>query len=80
MELETQSPWSTRTIVTILVVVVLCGAGLAYSKGWFDSRTTSEEVMNEEVGTQQRVEQVEAQPENAKTMSENAPLTNAETK
>ena len=79
MEITQKSPWN-RTTITILAVVVLCGAGLAYSRGWFDSATTSEEMVIHQDGTQQSIEQDEAQPENAKTMSENAPLTSPVTK
>ncbi len=79
METKPQTPWS-RTTITIVAVIALCGAGLAYSQGWFDSATTGDEVMHEQAGTQQSAEQNEAQPENAKTMSENAPLTSPDTK
>lgn len=77
--MKPQTLWS-RTTLTILAVVVLCGAGLAYSRGWFDSATTREEMISTPASTQETVEQDEAQSENAKTMSENAPLTSSDTK
>ena len=56
MPIEQQAPMS-RTSITIVVLVLLCAAGFAYSQGWFDWSNSSYETGSNEVGNQQRIDQ-----------------------
>ena len=50
MSIEEKVPMS-RTSITIVVVILLCAAGFAYSQGWFNWSTSSYETGSNEVGT-----------------------------
>jgi hypothetical protein len=55
MSIVKQEPMS-RTSITIVVVVLLCAAGFAYSQGWFNWSSSSYEMENNQVGTDQRID------------------------
>ena len=50
-----------RTSITIVVVVILCAVGFAYSQGWFDWRAPAAEMESNKVSTTRcRPRQVES--------------------
>ena len=51
-----QLPMS-RTTITIVVVLLLCAAGLAYSQGWFNWSSSSYEMESNKVGATQTIDQ-----------------------
>ena len=55
-----------RKSVTIVVVVVLCAAGFAYSQGWFDWSRPGTEIESNTVSASQALDQdktkVDAEP------------------
>jgi hypothetical protein len=55
MSIVKQEPMS-RTSITIVVVVLLCAAGFAYSQGWFNWSSSSYEMESNAVGTDQRID------------------------
>jgi hypothetical protein len=58
MSVVQQTPMKTsRTYLTLAVVVVLCAAGLAYSQGWFNWTSSRYEVDGNKVGTEQSIDQ-----------------------
>jgi hypothetical protein len=69
MEIKQQAPMN-RTTVTIVGVVLLCGAGLAYSQGWFDSLTSSFGGESNRGGTEQLIEKEETKPVGDKATTE----------
>jgi hypothetical protein len=56
MSIEEKVPMN-RTSITIVIVVLLCAAGLAYSQGWFNWSNASYETGSNEVRTDQTIEQ-----------------------
>ena len=46
-----------RTSITIVVVVLLTAAGLAYSQGWFNWSRSNDGVESNSVRTDQRIDQ-----------------------
>jgi hypothetical protein len=48
---------TSRTYITLVLVVLLCAAGLAYSQGWFDWSSASNEMDGNKVGTSQTIDQ-----------------------
>lgn len=74
MSVEEKVPMS-RMSITIVVVILLCAAGFAYSQGWFNWTTTSYETGSNEVGTEQTVDQENVQGETAPvTQQTNKPV------
>ena len=58
MSVVEQTPLNTsRTYLTLAVVVVLCAAGLAYSQGWFNWSSSGQEIEGNNVGTEQTIDQ-----------------------
>jgi hypothetical protein len=57
MSIVKQEPMS-RTSITIVVVVLLCAAGFAYSQGWFNWSSSSNKLENNQVITDQRIDPV----------------------
>ena len=60
MSIEEKVPMS-RTSITIVVVVLLCAAGFAYSQGWFNWSSSGYELESNTVSTDQTID-----PENTK--------------
>jgi hypothetical protein len=60
MSVEEKVPMS-RTSITMVVVVLLCVAGFAYSQGWLNWSSSSYETESEKVGTEQRIDQEKMQ-------------------
>ena len=56
MSIKEQLPMN-RTSITIVVVVVLCAAGLVYSQGWFNWSSSGYEMESNKVGTNQTIDQ-----------------------
>ena len=56
MSIEEQGPMN-RTSITIVVVVLLFAAWLAYSQGWFNWSGSSYETESNTVRTDQRIDQ-----------------------
>ena len=56
MSIEEKVPMSRKSI-TIVVLVLLCAAGFAYSQGWFGWSSSSYETESNEVSTEQRIDQ-----------------------
>ena len=54
MSIEEKVP-KNRTSITIVVVVLLCAAGFAYSQGWFDWSSPGIEMESNSVGTNQKI-------------------------
>ena len=48
---------TSRSYITLVVVVLLCAAGLAYSQGWFNWSSSSQEIEGNKVGTGQTLDQ-----------------------
>ena len=46
-----------RKSVTVVVVVVLCAAGFAYSQGWFDRSSGGTETQGDTVSANQALDQ-----------------------
>lgn len=69
MEIKQQAPVN-RTTITIVAVVLLCGAGLAYSQGWFNLLTSSLGWERNQDGTEQLIEKEETNPVGDKAMTE----------
>jgi hypothetical protein len=46
-----------RKSITVVVVVVLCAAGFAYSQGWFDWSRPGAETQSDTVSADQALEQ-----------------------
>ena len=61
MEIKQQAPMN-RNMITIVVVVLQCGAGFAYSQGWFNSMTTNSNMEIERGRTEQVIEQKNTPP------------------
>lgn len=61
MEIKQQAPMN-RNMITIVVVVLLCGAGFAYSQGWFNAMTTNSDMEIKRDGTEQVIEQENTPP------------------
>ena len=55
MSIEEKVPMN-RTSITIVVVVLLCAAGFAYSQGWFDWSSPVIEMESNSVGTDQKID------------------------
>jgi hypothetical protein len=60
MSIEEKVPMN-RTSITIVVVVLLCAAGFAYSQGWFNWSSSGYELESDKVSTDQTID-----PENTK--------------
>ena len=56
MPVVEQVPMS-RTTITIVALLLLCAAVVAYSKGWFNWSSSGYETGSNEVGTEQRIDQ-----------------------
>ena len=56
MSIEEKVPMS-RTSITIVVVVLLCAAGFAYSQGWFNWSSSGCELESNKVCTEQSIDQ-----------------------
>jgi hypothetical protein len=56
MSIEEKVPMS-RTSITIVVLVLLCAAGFAYSQGWFNWSNSRYETESSEVGTEQTIDE-----------------------
>ena len=55
MSVVEQKPMS-RTSITIVVVILLCAAGLVYSQGWFGWSSPGMEMESNKVGTDQTID------------------------
>jgi hypothetical protein len=60
MSVEEKVPMS-RTSITMVVVVLLCVAGFAYSQGWLYWSNSSYETESDKVGTEQTINQEKMQ-------------------
>ncbi len=49
-----------RTPITIVVVVILCAIGFAYSQGWLNMSRPAAEMEGAQVGTSQMTDQDES--------------------
>ena len=56
MPVVEQVPMS-RTTITIVALLLLCAAVVAYSQGWFNWSSSGYETGSNEVGTEQRIDQ-----------------------
>jgi hypothetical protein len=56
MSVEEKVPMS-RTSITMVVLVLLCVAGFAYSQGWLNWSNSSYEMESEKTGTEQTIDQ-----------------------
>jgi hypothetical protein len=65
MSIEEKVPMS-RTSITIVVVVLLCAAGFAYSQGWFNWSNSSYERQSDKVSTGQTIDQEETKVDAAR--------------
>ena len=66
MSIEEKVPMN-RTSITIVVVVLLCAAGFAYSQGWFNWSSSSYEMESNSVGTNQRIDPEKTNEDGAPT-------------
>lgn len=49
----------SRASITIMVLVVLCGAALAYSQGWLNWSKPNSESESNDISTEQRIGEAE---------------------
>lgn len=56
MSIEEKAPMN-RTSITIVVVVVLSAAALAYSQGWFNWASSNDGMESNTVRTDQKIDQ-----------------------
>jgi hypothetical protein len=56
MSIEEKVPVS-RTSITIVVIVLLCAAGFAYSQGWFNWSSSGSGVESDTVSADQMIDQ-----------------------
>jgi hypothetical protein len=56
MSIKEQLP-TNRTSITIVVVVLLCAVGFAYSQGWFNWSSSGYEMESNKVGADQTMDQ-----------------------
>lgn len=59
MSIKEQLP-ENRTSITILILVLLCAAGLAYSQGWFYWSAPDAEIQSNEVSANEMMDQDQA--------------------
>ena len=69
MSIEEKVPMS-RTSITIVVVVLLCAAGFAYSQGWFNWSNSSYEVESDTVSTDQTIDQEKTKVDAVRVMQQ----------
>jgi hypothetical protein len=71
MSINEQSPMN-RTTITIVAVVLLFAAGLAYSQGWFDWSSPAPEIESDKVSTNQVLDQEETKADAVQVAQETA--------
>ena len=63
-----------RKSITVVVVVILCAVGLAYSQGWFGPSSVSSDTENDKVTTNQTVDQEKTNADSVRVTEEKAAL------